>query len=80
MGGFPTFAPRLSDDKVTPKADTAPPGRGRRRLAETGLSIRSWALAGNAGRQLAARGAQGGDADNAPGNRFASADAEEWML
>ena len=30
------------------------PGRGRRRLAETGLSIWSWALAGKAGRQLSA--------------------------
>jgi hypothetical protein len=57
-------------------ADTAPRGAaggGWRRLAETGLSIRSWALAGNASRQLSALGAQDGDADNAPGDRFGSA-------
>ena len=57
-------------------ADTAPRGAaggGWRRLAETGLSIRSWALAGNASRQLSALGAQDGDADNAPGDKFGSA-------
>src|SRR4029077_20813406 len=69
LASMPTIAPASQ----IPESEHGVRGRGRRRLAETGLSICSWALAGNAGRQMSALGVRNGGADNAPGDRFESA-------